>query len=137
MHLSLTATGSDSKQELYRLEVDGSGAWTYRSRAVEGVRGQLRLGDVEQLRGLYEAVDWEKHVLNAPVSADDRIHFRLGVQTPQGEERTYMFSEAVTHASFQFRDLVHFLRHNVAIAGEPVGPGLVPQEGDRPAPPPH
>jgi len=121
LRLLLTATGLDSKVELFRIGIDESGRWEYQSRAVEGLHGQLSESDRTQLARLYEQVDWDQEVLNLPVSADDRTLFALRID--DGDlQRTYQFSEAMNHASWQFRDLVHFLRHNVAMGGEPVGP---------------
>lgn len=121
MRLILTATGLASKVELFRIDVDESGRWEYRSRAVEALYGKLSEGDRTQLTRLYEQVDWGAEVLNMPVSADDSTLFELRVM--DGDiQRTYQFSEALNHASYQLRDLVHFLRHNVATGGDPTGP---------------
>lgn len=121
MHLSLTATGIDSHVELWTVSVNDDGAWVYESRAVERAEGNLTEGDQAQLISLYEKVDWSREVLNNPVSADDHILFRFEVVKADGDRRTYTFSEAMNHLSYQFRDLVHFLRHNVLGSGDPVG----------------
>lgn len=120
MHLTLSAKGLESGVDLFRVSVREDGHWSYESRAVERAEGRLDPEDVEQLVGLYTSVDWDKHVLNAPVSADDRTLFELNVDDGN-MTRTYRFSEAINHASYQFKDLVHFLRHNVALAGDPAG----------------
>lgn len=132
MHLTLRAQGVGTGIDLFKISVSEDGHWTYESRAVEHVEGQLGPEDVAQLVNLYAKVDWDKHVLNAPVSADDRTLFKLDV-IDGAMIRTYQFSEAVNHASWQFRDLVHFLRHHVALKGDPVGwspepPGQRPPE---------
>ncbi|HYF94061.1 MAG TPA: hypothetical protein VD969_17740 [Symbiobacteriaceae bacterium] len=121
MHLTLTATGISSKVKLWTVEVDDRGHWVYESRSVEHAEGHLTEGDRAQLISLYEKVDWSREVLNNPISADDDIHFRFYVVLADGDRRTYTFSEALNHVSYQFRDLVHFLRHNVLGSGDPVG----------------
>ncbi len=120
MHLTLSAQGITSGVDLFRVSVSEDGHWSFESRAVERADGRLDPEDVAQLLTLYTHVDWDDHVLNAPVSADDRTLFKLDVHDG-GMIRTYQFSEAMNHASFQFRDLVHFLRHNVALSGDPAG----------------
>jgi len=121
MHLSLSATGIESKVKLWTVSVDETGKWSYESRSVEEANGHLTEGDTAQLISLYEKVDWSREVLNNPVSADDHIIFHFDVILADGDRRTYMFSEGLTHLSYQFRDLVHFLRHNVLGGGDPVG----------------
>lgn len=121
MHLKLTATGNDNGVEIFRLDLDGDGSWTYESRAIEQVAGQLSAADRAQLEGLIEAVEWDKQILNASITPDDLIRFRLDVTAPNLGQRTYLFSEAMRNEPFPFRDLVHFLRHNVATGGEPAG----------------
>jgi hypothetical protein len=121
MHLALSATGVDSGISLWRVEVGEDGRWNYESRAVQHAAGTLPPEDLAQLQGLYKAVDWGLETLNNPVSYDDRTLFKLDVDHGGGERRLYQFSEAMNHLSWQFRDLVHFLRHNVADAGDPVG----------------
>ncbi|HLN61049.1 MAG TPA: hypothetical protein VK464_05800, partial [Symbiobacteriaceae bacterium] len=120
MHLTLSATGVDSKVDLFQVQIDEKGNWAYESRAVEKATGKLMDGDVAQLRSLYEKVPWDQEVLNNPVSSDDRTLFKLEVNREDGDKRLYQFSEAMNHLSWQFRDLVHFLRHNVANHGDPV-----------------
>ena len=129
MHLTLHATGIESKVDLFEVDVDENGNWRYESRAVEEVRGQLTEGDRAQLKSLFDKVNWDLEVLNHPVSADDGKLFRLTIRFKNGDHqdtRTYTFSESLTHASWELRDLVHFLRHNVATGGDPVG--LIPRE---------
>ena len=121
MHLTLSATGVDSKVDLFQVQIDEKGNWSYESRAVEKATGKLMDGDVAQLRSLYEKVPWDQEVLNNPISADDRTLFKLEVNREDGDKRLYQFSEAMNHLSWQFRDLVHFMRHNVADHGDPVG----------------
>lgn len=123
MRLVLSATGVDSGVDLFRLEVDGSGQWSYQSRAVELATGTLSEADQAQLHSFFDRIDWELEVLNMPISFDDRTRFKLEVSPDKGDRRVYQFSEAINHASWQFRDLVHFLRHNVATKGDPVGRG--------------
>lgn len=122
LQLTLTAHGIDTDILLWQKTVDEHGHWTYESRAVEHAEGILTKGDLAQLISLHEKVDWEKETLNAPMSADDRTLFRLEVVNDKGEHRLYQQSEALNHRSWQFRDLFHFLRHNVATGGDPVGP---------------
>jgi hypothetical protein len=121
MHLTLSATGLDSKLPLFQVKVDDQGQWSYESRAVEQAEGKLMDGDVAQLRSLYDSVPWDQEVLNNPISADDRTLLQLEVNRENSDKRLYQFSEAMNHLSWQFRDLVHFLRHNVANHGDPVG----------------
>lgn len=122
MRVALSATGVDTDIALFRVEVNEDGGWTYQSRAIAHAAGRLSEADRVQFKSLYDKVDWGLEVLNMPVSADDRTLFRMEVDHGHGDTRLYQFSEAINHASWQFRDLVHFLRHNVAVAGEPVGP---------------
>jgi hypothetical protein len=121
MHLSLTAKGITNGVDLWKVEVDEDGHWSYESRAVERAEGVLTEGDRAQLISLYEKVDWSREVLNNPMSADDRIHFQFDVVKADGDRRCYQFSEQMAHLSTQFRDLVHFLRHNILGGGDPVG----------------
>ncbi|HWI66114.1 MAG TPA: hypothetical protein VNT75_30150, partial [Symbiobacteriaceae bacterium] len=111
MHLSLTATGIQSKVKLWTVDVDEAGAWSYESRSVEHAEGHLTDGDRAQLISLYEKVDWSREVLNNPISADDQLIFEFRVVKADGDRRTYQFSEQMPHLSTQFKDLVHFLRH--------------------------
>lgn len=132
MRIVLRATGVDTGALVSRLEVNlEDGTYSYESRAVEQARGRLSEGDTAQLRRLFEEVDWDAELLNGPVDVGDRTRFELEV-SPGGEHRMYMFSEDYDTRSWQFRDLVHFLRHNVATAGEPVGPDPE-QQADPPA----
>jgi hypothetical protein len=121
MHLALTATGLESKIQLYRIEVDDQGHWTYQSRAIENVEGRLTKGDLAQLKGCYDKVNWRLEVLNNPVNRDDRVLFRLEVDHGDGDLLVYHVSEEMHHVSWEFRDLVHFLRHNVATGADPLG----------------
>lgn len=126
MRIALTAKGIESKVELFRVQVDADGRWTYESRAVEQASGRLSEADLAQFNAFYDKVNWELEVLNGPVTADDRILFEMDVVHDGGDRRLYQFTEDLAHRSWQFRDLVHFLRHNVATAGDPVG--LSPDE---------
>lgn len=121
MHLILSAVGVDSSVPLFTVEVDGQGDWRYESRAVEEARGELSEADQAQLKNLHDKVNWSLETLNAPVSSDDRTLFKLDVDHGDGNRALYQTSESMTHRSWEFRDLVHFLRHNVALAGDPVG----------------
>ncbi|MFZ5816819.1 MAG: hypothetical protein ACOY93_16255 [Bacillota bacterium] len=121
MQITLTAKGLDSKVELARVQVDSDGRWRYSSRAVEQAEGRLSAADLAQFQAFYDKVNWELEVLNGPVTADDRILFEMEVIHDEGDRRLYQFTEDLAHRSWQFRDLVHFLRHNVAGAGDPVG----------------
>jgi len=114
MWLALTALGVDSGVQLFHLAVAHDGRWTYESRAVAEASGTLPRGEMAQVKSLVDAVPWEAEVLNMPVSADDRTLFRLQIRLKDDDERLYQCSEAVNHASWQFRDLLHFLRHNIA-----------------------
>jgi hypothetical protein len=121
MQLVLQATGLHTEIDLFRVEVDGDGVWSYQSQAVQFAQGHLTEADRAQLNSFFEKVNWELELLNSPMSPDDRRLFRLTVRLPDQGERTYQFSEAMNHRSWQFIDLVHFLRHNVATGGDPVG----------------
>lgn len=113
MQLTLSATGIDTGASLFSLTVDGDGHWVYESRWAEGFEGDLPLGDVVQLKSLYDRVQWDLETVNAPVGATDRTLFRLAVADGHGHHAVYESSEAMNHRSFEFRDLIHFLRHNV------------------------
>jgi hypothetical protein len=131
LQITLTATGIESKVELFRVQVDGAGRWRYESRAVAHAEGRLSAADLAQFKSLYDKVNWELEVLNGPISAGDRTLFAMDVIHDGGDRRIYQFTESLAHRSWQFRDLVHFLRHNVATAGDPVGyspdePGVHP-----------
>ena len=133
MQLTLTARGIDTDILLWTVSINEQGAWAYESRAVEEAHGTLTKGNLAQLISLYERVDWDLETLNAPMSADDRTLFRLEVVTDTGDRRLYQSSEAMNHRSWQFRDLFHFLRHNVATAGDPTGPTTGVTEAEPPA----
>ncbi|HEY3367994.1 MAG TPA: hypothetical protein VGK74_23280 [Symbiobacteriaceae bacterium] len=133
LQLTLTALGIDTEILLWTLTINEHGAWAYESRAVEEAHGTLTRGDLAQLISLYEKVDWALETLNAPMSADDRTLFRLEVVTDEGERRLYQSSEAMNHRSWQFRDLFHFLRHNVATAGDPIGSATGVTQAEPPA----
>lgn len=122
MHLILSATGTIRPISLFRVEVWPDGRWEYESRAVAHAQGRLAPAELTQLQSRYDEVDWDLQALNNPISADDRTFFTLDVIGENGEQRRYQFSEAMANLSFQFKDLVHFLRHNVAVGAEPVGP---------------
>lgn len=121
MHLTLSATGVDSGVNLFKVSVGEDGRWTYESRAVEFAEGRLTEADQAQLKHFYERVNWDLETLNAPVSYGDRTLFRLEVDDKKRGHVLYQFSEAMAHRSWEFRDLFHFLRHNVALHGDPVG----------------
>jgi hypothetical protein len=120
LHLTLSAVGVQSRVPLFTLDVDEQGHWTYESRAVERAAGILTQGDRAQLKNLCEEIDWDLETLNSPVSADDGTLFKLEVVSENGDRRLYQSSEALNHRSWQFRDLVHFLRHNVATNAAPM-----------------
>ncbi|MDF2629465.1 MAG: hypothetical protein K0R39_3296 [Symbiobacteriaceae bacterium] len=119
MHLSLTATNMG--HELWKVTADGTGAWTYESRSVEQAEGRLTEGDRAQLIGLYEHVDWNREVLNHGITSDTMIRLHLDVTKADGDKRTYTFNADTNQLSTELADLVHFLRHNIMGAGEPVG----------------
>lgn len=120
MHLSLSAKGTKSNVMLWTVYVDDSGSWSFESRSVEQARGSLTEGDRAQLISLYEKVDWDHEVLNNRVTIDDDIIFHLDVTHQDGTHKTYIFTEEVNH-KVEFRDLFHFLRHNIVGGGDPVG----------------
>jgi hypothetical protein len=120
LHLTLSAVGVESKVPLFTVSVDEQGHWAYESRAIQEAKGTLTQGEVAQLKTLYDDVNWEQETLNNPVSADDRTLFKLEVDHGDGNKKLYQMSEAMNHRSWQFRDLIHFLRHNVALNGEPL-----------------
>lgn len=121
MQITLTAKGIDSKVVLYQLQVDDAGRWSYESRGVEHAEGRLSEANLAQLKNFYERVNWELEVLNGPVVASDRTLFEMDVFHKGGERRLYQFTESLAHRSWEFRDLFHFLRHNTATGGDPVG----------------
>ncbi len=121
MQITLTATGLESKVKLWELSVDPDGHWQYESRAVEHAEGQLSPANIAQLKMFYDKVNWGLEVLNSPLTANDRILFQMDVVHEGARPQRYQFSEQCTHRSWQFQDLFHFLRHNVATAGDPVG----------------
>lgn len=122
MQLTLTAVGRQSDKMLYRISVDETGKWEYESTAVEHASGHLVPGEVAQLKSLYDKVSWDREVLNNPIDLEDHTIMRLEVDHGEGKMATYQFSDAMTRLSFEFRDLVHFLRHNLATGGDPAGP---------------
>lgn len=119
--MRLTAKGTISKVQLFSVQVDSSGRWEYESRGVAHTEGRLSREDLAQFQAFYDRVNWELEVLNGPVTGSDRIHFELDVVHDGGDRRVYQFTENMAHRSWQFRDLVHFLRHNAATGGDPVG----------------
>ncbi len=123
MHFTLRARGAVSGVSLFELSVDGDGNWHYQSRAIASAHGRLSEADRAQLKARYEQVDWDAEVLNGPIGRDAHTLFELEVTGAGGETRLYQFDDEFHHRSWQFRDLVHFLRHNVATGGEPVGTG--------------
>jgi len=131
--ITLRATGLLSKVRLFELTVDREGRWTYESLAVEHASGQLSPANFAQLKSFYDKVNWELEVLNSPLRTDDRILFELDVVHDGDDRRLYQFSEQTTHRSWEFQDLFHFLRHNVATAGDPVGFSPDPPQEQPPA----
>lgn len=121
MQITLTAKGIESKVQLYEISVDGTGRWDYESRAVEHAQGTLSRADQAQFQSFFERVSWELEVLNGPITATDRTLFEMEVTFDNGDRRLYQFTESLAHRSWGFRDLFHFLRHNVATGGDPVG----------------
>lgn len=131
MQITLTAKGIESKVKLFQVHVEDTGRWTYESRGVEHAEGHLSEADLAQFKNFYDKVNWELEVLNGPISADDRTFFEMDVVHDAANRKLYQFSESLAHRSWQFRDLVHFLRHNAATGGDPVGyspdePGVHP-----------
>lgn len=88
---------------------------------MEEATGKLTPAELAQLKSLYDAVDWGKEVVNAPIGMNDHTLFRLEVEHGEGNAETYRFSDIMTNLSWQFRDLIHYLRHNLAHGGDPVG----------------
>lgn len=121
VQITLTAKGIDSKVALFRTQVDSNGRWSYESRGVEHAGGRLSKADLAQFKSFYDKVNWELEVLNGPLTADDRILFAMEVVHDSTDRALYQFSEDLAHRSWQFRDLVHFLRHNATTGGDPVG----------------
>lgn len=119
--MSLRAKSAYSGAFLFAISVGGDGAWQYESRVIEGAHGRLSEADRAQLKALYDKVDWDSEVLNGPLSRDSRVHFELEITHDGGDHRLYQFDDELQNRSWQFRDLVHFLRHNVATAGDHVG----------------
>ena len=124
MHVTLRARGAVSGVPLFELTVDGDGHWHYQGRAVAGAQGRLSEADRAQLKARLEQVDWDAEVLNGPVGRDAHTLFELEVTRKDGATRLYQFDDGLHHRSWQFRDLIHFLRHNVAAAGWPAGAGI-------------
>jgi hypothetical protein len=119
MHLSLTATNMG--KTIWTVTADDSGAWSYESRAVARAEGTLTEGDRAQLISLYEHVDWNREVLNHGITSDTMIRLHLDVTKADGDKRTYTFNADTNQLTDELSDLVHFLRHNIMGAGEPVG----------------
>lgn len=132
MRMLLSAHGIDTGLDLFHIEVDGEGRWSYQSRDVERAEGRLTPGDLAQLHSLYEKVDWSRQYVNGGINhVLDRVEFALMVE-PDGEGRKYfIFSDTYRGLTWELRDLVHFVRHNTATGGEPVGPNqpFLPMEG--------
>lgn len=119
----LSAHGIDTGLDLFHIEVQGDGRWSYQSHDVEKAEGRLTPGDLAQLLSLYEKVDWSRQYVDGGVNhVLDRVEFTLLVE-PDGEGRKhFIFSDTYRGLTWEMRDLVHFVRHNVATGGEPVGP---------------
>lgn len=121
--MQLSAHGIDTGLDLFHLEVQGNGCWSYQSHAVEKAEGRLSGGDQAQLQSLYERVEWDKQYVDGGVNhVLDRVEFALLVEHDEAERQHFIFSDTFRGLSWSMRDLVHFLRHNVATGGEPVGP---------------
>jgi hypothetical protein len=130
VRIALSGRGIDSDVALFRVTVNDEGQWTYQSRAIEHIQGSLSEADQAQIRSLYKAVDWDHQKLNATIRYKDRVEFCMEVDHGDGNIKSYFFSEVLrpNDASWEFRDLVHFLRHNVIGPTEPVWPEQVPTE---------
>jgi hypothetical protein len=118
----LSAHGIDTGIDLYHIEVHGDGRWSFESHNVDRTEGRMTEGDLAQLLSLYERVDWSRQYVDGGVNhVLDRVEFGLLVE-PDGEGRKHFtFSDTYRGLTWEVRDLVHFLRHNVATGGEPVG----------------
>jgi len=130
VRIALSGRGIDSDVPLFQVTVNGDGEWTYQSRAFEYLRGSLSEADQAQIRSLYKAVDWDQQKRNATIRYKDRIEFCLEVDHGGGTVKSYFFSEVLrpNEAPWEFRDLVHFLRHNIVGPTEPIWPDSVPTE---------
>lgn len=129
MRILLTSTGVDSGVPLTRLEITlPDGSYTYESRAVSQMAGRLDEADTVQLQRLIDAVNWDQEVLNSPTRWNHNTRFELTIEK-DGQQRLYQFSDWMQGPrSWEFKDLVHFLRHNVAFADAPgnLSPGEAP-----------
>lgn len=123
MRMLLSARGIDTGLDLFHIEVHGDGRWSYQSHDVERAEGRLTPGDLAQLISLYEKVDWSRQYVDGGVNhVLDRVEFTFLVE-PDGEpRRLFVFSDTYRGLTWEMRDLVHFVRHNTATGGEPVGP---------------
>jgi hypothetical protein len=123
VRLLLTAHGIDTGLDLFHLEVEGNGCWRYQSHMVDKAEGRLTEGDLAQLLSLFAKVEWDKQYVDGGVNhVLDRVEFVLWVEHDDGERQHFIFSDTYRGLTWEMRDLVHFLRHNVATGGEPVGP---------------
>jgi len=137
VQITLRAKSAYSGAFLFSVTVGGDGTWRYESRVIEEAHGRLPEADRAQVKALYDKVDWGSEVLNGPLSRGARIHFELEVTHDGGDHRLYQFDDEMGNRSWQFRDLVHFLRHNIATGGDAVGapPEFVPPVGPDEHPP--
>lgn len=130
MRIALSGRGIDSDSALFQVAVDGDGQWTYQSRAFENLQGNLSEADQAQFRSLYKSVDWDHQKLNATIRYKDRVEFCLEVDHGDGNVKSYFFSEVLrpNDASWEFRDLVHFMRHNIIGPTELIWPEHLPTD---------
>lgn len=132
--MQLSAHGIDTGLDLFHLDVQGNGCWRYQSHAVEKAEGRLTEGDLAQLQSLYKRVEWDKQYVDGGVNhVLDRVEFALLVEHDGGGRQHFIFSDTFRGLSWSMRDLVHFLRHNVATGGDPVGnPAFFPVPAQEP-----
>lgn len=121
MRVRLTGQGIAADVDLFSLEVDGEGVWTYRSRAIEELKGTLDEADEVQFKSLFERVDWDEKKLNGTIRFDDHVKFKLQVDRGDGQVKTFFFSDHLrpNEATWEFKDFIHFLRHNVVGPADP------------------
>jgi hypothetical protein len=125
VRIALSARGIDTGIDLFHLDLQGNGCWTYQSHAVEKAEGRLTEGDLAQFKSLYNAVDWYKEYARGGINRVlDHVEFGMKVEHDDGRRQFIEFSDELNNLSWPMRDLVHFLRHNVATGGDPVGPNL-------------
>lgn len=122
MQVMMTVQESGSGRPLFQVVVDGEGRWRYESQAVQRAEGRLAEGERAQLISLLKKVAWDREQPMHPRRREDHLRFRLEVAPTDGEGRTFTFSDTMEGISVELRDLVHYLRHNLAVGGDPVGP---------------